>query len=99
MGLDDDDGEVNAIVFLGCMLTIITCSATILYFRTSCVLDPVTLREMLKARRDIANRYGTDPRSYYGTPVIRNHRHRKMMDVIRVKRITTQYEMLTKDDK
>ena len=94
-----DDGEVSAIVFLGCMLTIITCSATILYYRTSCLLDPVALREMLKTRRDIANRYGTNARLSYDRPLARNQRHRKILDGVRVKRITTEYEILTKDYK
>ncbi len=97
MGLED--GEVNAIVLFGCILTIMTCSATVLYYRTTCMFDPVILREMLKTRRDIVNRYGTDSKPYYIIPTVRRQRHRKIMDVVRIKRITTQYEILTKDDK
>jgi hypothetical protein len=96
MGFENE--EVNTIVFLGCMLTIITCSATVLYYRTSCIFDPVTLREVLQARRDIANRYGAHSRQHI-IPTVRNRRRRKVMDVFRIKRITTQYEILTNDDK
>ena len=94
MSLDNE--EVNAIVFLGCMLTIVTCSATLLYYRTSCMLDPVTLREILKTRRDMANRYGQP--NYRARQMIRSPRHRQTLDVIRVKHIRTQYEVLTEDD-
>ena len=98
MGLENE--EINGIVFIGCMLTIITCSATLLYYRTSCMFDPVTLREVLQARRDsAANRYITHSKQYYILPTVRSHRRRKMMDVVRIKRVTTQYEVLTKNDK
>ena len=89
-----EDGEVNAMVFLGCMLTIISCSATILYFRTSCFPDPIAFREMLKTRRGAANRY---ERPYAEPLTVSKERYRNIMDVIRVKRITTQYEILPKE--
>lgn len=91
-----EDQEVNAIVFLVCMLTVLTCSVTILYYRTSCILDPNTLRTMLKSRREMLNGYKESRPFHYGSIITRHYRQSKM-DVIRIKRITTQYEILTKD--
>ena len=60
------------------------------------MLDPITIRQILTTRKDIPNRYGHP--IYDARHTVRSPRHRQILDVIRVKHITTQYEILAKDD-
>lgn len=89
-----EEHEINAIVFVGFMLTVMSCTAMILYVRTTCMIDPVALREILKARRELSGRQ-------YRAQVMQDNSAddedqdltRRYFNLFRVKKFTTQYEM------
>ena len=71
-----------------------SCTAMILYVRTTCMIDPVALREILKARRELSGRQ-------YRAQVMQDNSAddedqdltRRYFNLFRVKKFTTQYEM------
>lgn len=87
-----EEHEINGIVFIGFLLTIMSCTAMILYVRTSCVVDPIALKELLKAKRDISNRYRA-PVMQGNSPDDENrYQLHRDLSVFRMKTFTTQYE-------
>lgn len=94
-----EEHEVHGIVFVGFMLTVLSCTMMILYVRTSCYMNPIALREFLKARRDIVNRQPGSMVMEYDTPFEQRNYLRRNIGGFRVKRITTQYEVEQEDNK
>lgn len=87
-----EEHEIHGIVFVGFMLTIMSCTAVILYVRTSCLINPIALREVLRARRDFGDGYLSSS-TVQENQVVQKRNFQRAFGEFRVKRVTTEYEV------